>query len=48
MYDAIPAVQQSLSIDDSSEVGKFLPMLIDYLKSELQTLPHSVQLLTQG
>ena len=45
MYDAIPAAQQS---DDSSEVNKFLPMLNDYLKSELQTLPHSVQFLTKG
>ena len=34
MYDAIPAAQQSLSTDDS-EVNKFLPMLNDYLKSEL-------------
>ena len=48
MYDAIPAAQQSLSTDDSSEVNKFLPMLNDYLKSELLTLPHSVQLLTIG
>ena len=36
MYDAILADQQSLSADDSSEVNKFLPMLNDYLKSELQ------------
>ena len=48
MYDAIPAAQQSLSTDDSSEVNKFLPMLNDYLKSELLTLSHSVQLLTIG
>jgi hypothetical protein len=49
MYDAIPAAQQSLSTDDSSEVNKFLPMLNDYLKSELQTLPHlGTQLLTIG
>jgi hypothetical protein len=48
MYDAIPAAQQSLSTDDSSEVGKFLPMLNDYLKSEPQTLPNSGQLLTKG
>jgi len=32
MYDAIPADQQSLSTDESSEVNKFLPMLNDYLK----------------
>lgn len=37
MYDAILAAQQSLSTDDSDEVNKFLPMLNDYLKSELQT-----------
>ena len=48
MYDAIPAAQQSLSADDSSEVNKFLPMLNDYLKSELQSLSNSVQLLTKG
>jgi hypothetical protein len=47
MYDAIPAAQQqSLSTDDSCEVNKFLPMLNDYLKSELQTLSHSVEFLT--
>ena len=48
MYDAIPAAQPSLSTDDSSEVNKFLPLLNDYLKSELQTLPYSIQLLTKG
>lgn len=36
MYDAIPAEQQSSSTDDSSEMDKFLPMLNDYLQSELQ------------
>ena len=48
MYDAIPAAHESLSTDDSSEINKFLPMLNDYLKSELQILPHSVQLLMKG
>ena len=38
MYDAIPAAQQSLSTDDSSEVNKFLPMLNDYLKSEVANI----------
>ena len=38
MYDAIPASQQSLSTEDSSEINKFLPMLNDYLKSEVANI----------
>lgn len=34
MYDAIPADEPSMEVDDSSEMDKFLPMLNDYLKSE--------------
>lgn len=47
MYDAIPTTQQSLPTDQSSEMDKFLPMLNDYLKSELR-LYLVVQFLTKA
>lgn len=33
MYDAIPAMEEPLAVDDSEEMDKFLPMLNNYLKS---------------
>lgn len=48
MYDAIPAVQQPLSTDEPTEMDKFLPMLNDYLKSELQLYFLLIQHLTKG